>query len=175
MGDGPDELAGERVRLRALTPAETARLGADPAALAASLGLRCAPEWPSPVVRQRFREGIPEIAADPRFGVWVVIEEVARTLIGDVGFHGPPDDHGSLEVGYALAPQWRGRGYATEAVGLLCAWAEAREGVTELTARTDPDNVASARVLERLGFVATGAAGGYRLWRRGRTWVAGSP
>ncbi|MHB1907119.1 MAG: GNAT family N-acetyltransferase [Acidimicrobiales bacterium] len=167
MGEGPVELSGERVRLRALTPAETARLGSDPAAFAAGLGLGSAPEWPSTVVRERFREGIPEIAADPRFGVWVVIEVAARTLIGDVGFHGPPDAHGSLEIGYALAPEWRGRGYATEAVGLLCAWAEAREGVTGLTARTDPDNAASARVLERVGFVAIGAAEGYRLWRRG--------
>lgn len=167
MGEALTELSAERVALRALTAAEARALGDDPAAFARGLGLACAPEWPAPVVRRRFLEGIPGIDDDPRFGVWVVIEVAARTLIGDVGFHGPPDADGSLEIGYALAPDWRGRGYATEAVGRLCAWAEAQVGVRALTARTDPDNRASARVLARLGFVAVGAADGYELWRRG--------
>ncbi len=167
MAGHPSELSAERVSLRALTRDEISALGRDPAALAERLGLASAPEWPAPPVRQRFAEGIPGLEADPRFGVWVVIEESARTLIGDVGFHGPPDPAGTLEIGYALAPDWRGRGYATEAVGSLCAWAEAQVGVSALTARTDPDNRASARVLARLGFVTVGEADGYELWRRG--------
>ncbi len=167
MGEARGDLAAERVALRALTAAEAAALGRDPEAFAATLGLTSAPEWPAPVVRRRFAEGFPGVGAGARFGVWVVIEVATRTLIGDVGFHGPPDAAGALEIGYALAPAWRGRGYATEAVGLLCEWAEAQEGVTGLTARTDPDNAASARVLDRLGFVASGASDGYRLWRRG--------
>ena len=166
MGEAPAELSAERVSLRALTREERVALGRDPAAFAERFGLASAPEWPAPLVRQRLLEGVAG-DDDPRFGVWVVIEVAARTLIGDVGFHGPPDPAGSLEIGYALAPDWRGRGYATEAVGRLCAWAETRVGVRTLTARTDPDNRASGRVLARLGFVTVGAADGYELWRRG--------
>ncbi|HQU27206.1 MAG TPA: GNAT family protein [Acidimicrobiales bacterium] len=167
MDEASTELSAVRVRLRTLSPAEVAALGRDPVAFAASLGLASAPEWPAPVVRQRFTEGIAGLETDPRFGVWVVIEEAERTLIGDVGFHGPPDTEGSLEIGYALAPAWRGRGYATEAVGLLCEWAEAQGGVHVLTARTRAENEPSARVLGRLGFVRAGEVDGYELWRRG--------
>ena len=167
MGEDPTELSAARVRLRNLSPTEAAALGRDPVAFAVSLGLVSAPEWPAPVVRQRFVEGFTGGETDPRFGVWVVIEQVERTLIGDVGFHGPPDSAGRLEIGYALAPDWRGRGYATEAAGRLCAWAEAHEGVHGLTARARPENEASARVLARLGFARAGAADGYDLWRRG--------
>ena len=165
--EGPTELVAERVRLRTLAPPDFVALGQDPVAFAGDLGLACAPEWPAPVIRQRFAEGPRELPDDPRFGFWIVIEEAQRTIVGDVGFHGPPDAAGSVEVGYALAPGWRGRGYATEAVGRLCAWAQGEGGARAVTARIRPDNEASARVVARLGFERVGAADGYEVWRRG--------
>ncbi len=165
MSEVPTELVADRVRLRTLAPPDFRALGQDPVAFAGDLGLACAPEWPAPVIRQRFAEGPRETPADPRYGFWVVIEEAERVIIGDVGFHGPPDA-GSLEVGYALAPGWRGRGYATEAVGRLCAWGLGEGGAHVVTARIRPDNEASARVVARLGFERVGVADGFELWRR---------
>lgn len=55
------------------------------------------------------------------------------------------------EVGVTLAPHTQGRGVATEALGALVD-ALLASGVRRIEARTDPANLASIRVLERLGF-----------------------
>ncbi|MHB8649207.1 MAG: GNAT family N-acetyltransferase, partial [Gaiellaceae bacterium] len=53
--------------------------------------------------------------SDECFGVWVMIERDTGTVVGDVGFIGPPDESGIVEVGYSVIPDRRRRGYATEA------------------------------------------------------------
>jgi len=60
--------------------------------------------------------------------------------------------HGIAEVGFALArDSWR-RGYMKEALPLLVDFAFSRLGLRRLEADVDPRNVASLRLLERLGF-----------------------
>ncbi|WP_328650858.1 GNAT family N-acetyltransferase [Micromonospora sp. NBC_00330] len=87
--------------------------------------------------------------------------EIARLLITDVASGEPVGScglsytdvaAGEASVGYALLPEWRGRGYATRAVRLLAEWAFGAAGVARLSAGTVPDNTASHRVLERVGF-----------------------
>ena len=82
-------------------------------------------------------------------------------LIGKLGAWRLP------EVGYLLDPASWGRGYAYEA---LNAFIEHRRrcGSTELTADTDPRNLASRRLLERCGFVETGHAA--NTWFIGGEW-----
>ncbi|WP_322618641.1 GNAT family N-acetyltransferase [Deinococcus terrestris] len=63
-----------------------------------------------------------------------------------------------MEIGYGLNPDAWGQGYATEAVGALMTALLARPEVRRVTARTARTNPASARVLEKLGFVPVGAA-----------------
>ena len=79
-------------------------------------------------------------------------------MIGDACFKGFPES-GAPEVGYGLDADYRNRGYATEGVAALCRWALAQPGVTGIEAETAPDNAASQRVLEKLGFQPTGATG----------------
>lgn len=57
------------------------------------------------------------------------------------------------DLGYAIRPEFWNRGFATEAV--RAALAEARDslGLREMWATVDPANVASRRVMEKLGFV----------------------
>jgi len=62
----------------------------------------------------------------------------------------------------------RGCGYATEAVRALVAWALGQDGVARVTARCDPENTASVRVLEKTGFVRTGVDGELESWERDR-------
>jgi ribosomal-protein-alanine N-acetyltransferase len=78
-----------------------------------------------------------------------------RTLIGNAGFKGAPDAHGSVELGYALLPGWEGRGYGTELAGGLVTWAFSHERVERIMAETYPEFVASVRVLEKHGFRPT--------------------
>jgi RimJ/RimL family protein N-acetyltransferase len=59
---------------------------------------------------------------------------------------------GQAMIGYSLLPAWRGRGLATRVVGLLAGWAVGAVGLDRLWAGTRPDNVASQRVLEKVGF-----------------------
>ncbi|HIY67329.1 MAG TPA: GNAT N-acetyltransferase [Candidatus Agrococcus pullicola] len=59
---------------------------------------------------------------------------------------------GSVEVGFWVHPDHRGKGVAVGALAVAVEFAR-RSGFTRLTARTVPENQASQRVLERTGFV----------------------
>jgi ribosomal-protein-alanine N-acetyltransferase len=83
-----------------------------------------------------------------------------ETLIGETGFHGPPDASGTVEVGYSILPAYRGRGFATEATRALIRAALARPEVRRITAECLDDNHASLRVLEKLELRRVGSAGG---------------
>ena len=60
------------------------------------------------------------------------------------------------DIGYVLRPSQWGRGYATEANAALLDWGFGPLGLNRVEADIDPRNVASARALERLGFVREG-------------------
>src|SRR3954452_5243296 len=100
------------------------------------------------------------------FAAYVIVRRADGAAVGDVGFHGPPGVGGEVEVGYALAPRARGAGLATESVALLTAWALALPGVRAVSARVTPANLASVRVLERLGFVPDGERDGHLRYVR---------
>ncbi len=59
----------------------------------------------------------------------------------------------TAEVGYTFASEHWGNGYATESLAALVEYLFEVQGVTRITGMLHPDNVASARVLERTGFV----------------------
>ncbi len=90
------------------------------------------------------------VLKSPPAEVWLI--RFGRRTIGDCGTHGPADESGSVEIGYGLAGPYRGRGFATEVVAALTQSLAGRPGVKRVLARTAPDNVASWRVLEKVGF-----------------------
>ena len=75
-----------------------------------------------------------------------------RTLIGSVGYKGPPSDDGMVEVGYGIVRDRHRQGYASEAARGLIARAFASPDVTRVTAETYPELVGSIGVLRRCGF-----------------------
>ena len=134
-------------------------------------------------------EGLHAVLSDPRATLWwstpphQTIEQTAAWLdammangpdhpdfvveldgrvVGKAGFHVLPD------VGYILHPDVWGRGLATEAVAAAIDHVFATTDLETLTADVDPDNAASIRLLERLGFVRTGSA--ERTWNVGGVW-----
>ena len=71
--------------------------------------------------------------------------------VGGIGFFGPPDEEGSVEIGYGLVEAVRGRGLATEALSAATRCALCN-GAAQIKADTDLDNLASQRVLVKAGF-----------------------
>ena len=94
------------------------------------------------------------------FFAYVIVRRSDGLAVGDAGFHGPPGEDGEVEIGYALVPAARGTGLAAEATALLVEWARAQPGVCSVTARVEPSNGPSRRLLERLGFTRDGVRGG---------------
>jgi RimJ/RimL family protein N-acetyltransferase len=85
-----------------------------------------------------------------------VEERASGRLIGDAGLYpvdGSPDE---VELGYTLARDAWGRGYATEAAQALVEHARTALDVARVVATVDPANAASRHVLEKLGMTASG-------------------
>ena len=91
------------------------------------------------------------------YAMWM-IERTDGTHIGDLCFKGLGPD-GIAEIGYGILEEYRGHGYATEAVKAAVAWAYGHPDVISVEAETDPDNKASQRVLEKCGFLPNGKTG----------------
>jgi ribosomal-protein-alanine N-acetyltransferase len=131
-------------------------------------GCHVARDWQGfPDAVRRLREAI---AADPgrtRWGPRLFVHDAPRALVGWGGFKGPPGG-GSVEIGYAIAPDWQGRGLATFAVLELLREAYAAREVRAVIAHTLPERNASVRVLEKAGFGADGVLendGETTVWR----------
>jgi [ribosomal protein S5]-alanine N-acetyltransferase len=77
-------------------------------------------------------------------------------VVGEAGFHGPPDGDGRIEFGYMVVSEHRRRGYAEEAVRALLAWATADYQITRFRAGISPHNIASLNLIRKLGFVQVG-------------------
>ena len=78
-------------------------------------------------------------------------------LCGGVGFKGPPDKGGMVEIGYSVLPEFQGQGLATEAVAGIVQWANQQPEVKQIEAETNIDNEASTRVLDKNNFICVGA------------------
>ena len=110
-----------------------------------------------------FRYRLSQLDADPSIRQWlgrVIVltdESGARPVIGSIGFHGPPDDKGRLEVGYRVEAPYRRRGFAREAVQAMFDWAASTHGIHRFIASISPANEPSLRLTAGLGFVETGS------------------
>ena len=57
-----------------------------------------------------------------------------------------------IDIGYALLPEYEGKGFALEATQALFGYAESKLGLSNILAFTTPDNERSIHLLEKLGF-----------------------
>jgi ribosomal-protein-alanine N-acetyltransferase len=86
--------------------------------------------------------------------VFHILVESDGSVIGRVNLY--ELENGSAVLGYRIAEHVTGRGVATEAVETVAALARDQYGLSVLLARVSDTNLASRRVLEKSGFVATG-------------------
>jgi RimJ/RimL family protein N-acetyltransferase len=105
--------------------------------------------------------------ADPWCFGFGVIHQIDNVLMGMCGFPGPPDADGVVEIAYGIAPEYQGRGYATEAANALIEFATNDPRVKMLRAHTLPQSNASTHILGKCGFHRAGEAidEGNTVWR----------
>jgi ribosomal-protein-alanine N-acetyltransferase len=120
------------------------------------------PQWMADELRNFATYRLGQLMADPTIQEWlgramVLTDELdSRVVVGSIGFHGPPDEEGRLEVGYSVDPPYRRRGYARESVEAMFDWAYRTHGITTFIASISPDNEPSLRLAAQFGFVRVG-------------------
>lgn len=123
-------------------------------------GLRLPDDWPDERAARFLRMRLDQLRSDPEWQEWLARAMVLRTntrpMAGYIGFHGPPDVIGRAEMGYAVLPHWRRRGYAMEATKALMDWARLHHGVARFFLSVAPDNGPSLAMAAKLGFRQVG-------------------
>jgi ribosomal-protein-alanine N-acetyltransferase len=131
--------------------------------LAGALGAEVPDNWPPETLVDALPFFLQQLKAAPDlagwlgwYWLWQRGPEVGPLLVCSGGFKGAPQAGGTVEIGYSVLPQFQSQGYASEAAAGLVAWALARPGVDRVIAETLEENLASRRVLARLGFRPVG-------------------
>lgn len=117
------------------------------------------PYFVGPECLHTWRRRATQVANDPTSAVWItraVVDLDLAVAVGRAGFHGPPDADGMVEVGYAIDPIFRRRGYARSALVALLKWAREEASVTTVRATIRPDNLPSRALVGQYGFVEVG-------------------
>ncbi len=159
MDERPLRIETDRMELIASTQA-MAQADADDdfATLDDLLDARIPDEWPPPLTidaRGHWARVLLEHPEQVGWWNWFFVRETGdaadRVLLGGAGFNGPPDEHGTVQVGYSVLPSFQLRGYATEGVRALLDWSFQDSRTALVTAQTFPDVAASLGVLSKLG------------------------
>jgi ribosomal-protein-alanine N-acetyltransferase len=83
---------------------------------------------------------------------WFFIQKKDGTKVGFIGTH----LYGGLEIGYALIPTERGKGYCTEAAKIMVDYLFMSKDIIRIQAATSLENKASQKVMEKAGFQREG-------------------
>jgi RimJ/RimL family protein N-acetyltransferase len=101
--------------------------------------------------RQYIRNGPVEMYQRLGFGLYLAELKEEHVPIGICGLL-KRDSLEDVDIGFALLPNFRARGFAFEAASATMAYGKNVLGLTRVVAITSPDNERSARLLEKLGF-----------------------
>ena len=92
------------------------------------------------------------------YGMWAIEDRDSGAFLGEAGLlsaaRGLPELDGVPEAGWVLTPAAWGRGVASEAMTAVLTWADAQVEAPSLRCIIHPDNAASIKVAEKLGFAA---------------------
>jgi len=121
------------------------------------------PAWLPGQLEQFVQYRLAQLEVDPTARQWlgramILTDEAGRRrVVGTIGFHGPPDEEGRLEIGYSVDPDYRRQGYAREATRAMFDWAASAHGVRRFIASISPTNEPSLRLAAGFGFRQTGS------------------
>lgn len=85
--------------------------------------------------------------------LWTAISKDENKMIGDLCIVGEPNEEGEIEIGYGTYAEFQGKGFMTEIVGGIIAWAKTQQIVKSIIASTEKTNTASFKVLEKNMFI----------------------
>ena len=157
------EIQTPRLRLVPATIALARAEIEDRTQFAELLGASVPENWPPEMLADALPFFLEQLGAHPDqpgwWGWYGILRQTENarnsTLVASGGFMGRAED-GFPEIGYSVLPQFYRRGYATEMMTALIAWAFAQPGTQGVVAEADKDNTPSVRLLEQRGFIVTG-------------------
>lgn len=83
---------------------------------------------------------------------WIFLKGDTSSILGSVSFSYLNDSIRHCSIGYKLAEQYQGNGYATEAASFLIPLIMSEFDIHRIEADIMPSNVSSLRLIDRLGF-----------------------
>jgi RimJ/RimL family protein N-acetyltransferase len=94
------------------------------------------------------------------YGYWVVVENSSGKYVGEIGYADwhrdiEPSIKGMPEIGWILHSKAHGKGYATEALQEVIAWGDKNLNSEKTVCIINPENIASLRVAEKMGYKET--------------------
>jgi RimJ/RimL family protein N-acetyltransferase len=118
--------------------------------------------WTVPYPLEKAEQVVGELAAmngpaDDSWFSYGIADPITDQLMGDISVRLEWNGR-AAEIGFTLAPQWRGKGIAFEAASRVIEHLFNGLGVQRLHASLHPDNYDSMSLLERLGFIYEGTA-----------------
>lgn len=105
--------------------------------------------------RFRARQAV-ESPADLPWVTGVLWDDDRGQAVGKAGFHAAPDPAGMVEIGYAVDPAHRRRGYARAALDLLLEHARREPAVRTVRVTVAPDNAPSLALVAQYPFAEVG-------------------
>ncbi|MEG4146751.1 GNAT family protein [Microcoleus sp. Pol12B5] len=100
---------------------------------------------------------------------WGIVHKAEKKFIGTCGFVEWSMTHSRAEIGYALSRRYWGEGYMSEAVNAVIEFGFREMFLNRIVARCEVNNIASARVMEKVGMQLEGILR-QQLFVKGRYW-----
>jgi len=118
------------------------------------LGIKTDGKWPTrdtmrilPIINESLgKDKVPS-----GFEFWMIVKNDNMQVVGDIGFHGKPNEKGEVEVGFGLVEQERGKGFGFEALKAIMNWLSSQDSAKVIKADCLISNKPSARILEKVG------------------------
>lgn len=84
------------------------------------------------------------------YGNYIVIRKIDKVKMGTSGIYARPNVE-DVDIGFAMLPDYMGKGYSYEAASKLMELAKAEFGLKKITALTTRNNIASQNLIKKLG------------------------
>lgn len=94
---------------------------------------------------------------------FAIAEAATGAAVGQIGLWLRDADQGRATIGYWVAPQFRRRGFARDALATVTVWADSLTGIHRLQLFVEPWNTGSWRAAEACGYDREGLLRGWEL------------
>jgi len=113
---------------------------------------------PAALTEEIVRESLSRHRAHPRHASFAITVAATGEVVGNIALVSDDWSTGVAEAMYWIAAGWRGLGFSSAALRLLCEWAFRDLHLRRIELVTDPDNLPSRWTAEAAGFAMDGSA-----------------